>query len=110
MIVLFRGGHLPAHEEEHEVEDCDAFREGGDVGKACEDVGEDFGERVGEDGDGRVEEGGDGGIARAEDLGLRETLGGALAALGEEVEEEGVERAGGGRVFGEKAGDGKVGY
>lgn len=89
-VVFGRGMDLPAHNEEHDVQDRHALGKGGNKGEAGEDVGKDFGEGVGEAGDGRVEQGRDGGVARTDDLRGREAFGGALAAFREEVEEEGV--------------------
>lgn len=85
VVVFLRGGDLPAHDEEHDIEDGDALREGREVGEGGEDVGEDFGERVGVFAVGRVKEGEHAGVARADDFVGREAVGGALAALVEEV-------------------------
>lgn len=65
-VVFLRGGDLPAHDEEHDVEHRDLFREVGEVRELAEDVGEEFGERVGEGCAFGVEEGGDGGVGRAD--------------------------------------------
>ena len=94
VVVFLRGGDLPAHDEEHDVQHSDLLREGGEVGEGPDDVGKDFGERVREDAAFGVEERGDGGVGRADEVLAGDALGGAALALGEEVEEEAVERAG----------------
>lgn len=93
VVVLLRGGDLPAHEEEHHVEDRDALGEGRDVGESSEYIGKDLGQRVAVDAVGWVEERRDGGVARADNVLDGEALGGTLTALAEKVEEEGVKRA-----------------
>lgn len=74
--VLVGRVDLPSHDEEHCVDDGDAFREGGEVREGGDYVGEELGERVGvAAGDRGVEEGGDRGVARAYELVHGEALG-----------------------------------
>ncbi len=98
VVVFLRGGDLPAHDEEHNVQHGDLLGEGGEVGEGPDDVGEDFGERVREGAAVGVEERGDGGVGRADEVLAGDAFGGAALALGKEVEEEAVERAGGADV------------
>ena len=105
-IIFARGGDLPAHDEEHDVEDGDLFGEGGEIGEFGEDVREDFAEGVGVDAGGGVEEGRDGGVGGADEVGGGGAFGGAGAAVGEEVEEDYVQWAGGrGVADGDAVGD-----
>lgn len=90
VVVLLRGGDLPAHEQEHDVEEGDFFGERGEIGKGGEDVGEYFGEGVRVDAAGGVKEGGDAGVEGPDKLGDRDAVGGKLLAFVEEVEEETV--------------------
>lgn len=98
VVVFLRGGDLPAHDEEHDVQHGDLLGEGGEVGEGPDDVGEDFGERVREGAALGVEERGDGRVGGADEVLAGDAFGGAALALGEEVEEEAIEGAGGANV------------
>ena len=95
IITLFRRADLPPHDQEHDVEDGNLFGQVVQIWEFGEDVGEDFGEGVGVEAGGGVEEGGDRRVGGADEVCGRSAFGGAGAAVGEEVKEDGVERASG---------------
>lgn len=97
--VLFSRMDLPARGEKHGVQDGNLLGQGRHSREAGEDVGEDFGKGMGKAGDGRVEKRGDGGVPWADELGDGNAFSETLAAFGEEVEEEGIQRAGWQAVF-----------
>lgn len=98
VVVLLRWRNLPAHDEEHDVEDRHLLGQGGEVGEFAENVGKDFGQRMSVHASFGVEEGGDAGIGWADEIRWRFALGGSGLTFGEEVEEDTVEGAGGGDV------------
>lgn len=42
IVGFLRKGDLPAHNEEHDIEHGDLFRDGAQIGECAEDVGENF--------------------------------------------------------------------
>jgi len=98
-VIFGRRGHLPSHEEEHGVEDGNALGNAAEFGKAGDDVGKYLGEGVGEGSMRWVEERGNGRVSRPENLLGREALAETLAAFGEKILEQAVERARWGAVL-----------
>lgn len=85
-VVVFLGGRdLPAHDQEHDVQDGDLLGQGGEVREGPDDVGEDFAERVREVAALGVQERGYGGVGWADEVLRGDAFGGAALALGEEV-------------------------
>lgn len=68
IVVCLTRMDLPAHEEEHYVEDCYSFRESREVGKCGENVGENFGNGVRRYSAGRIQQAGYGGVCWANEF------------------------------------------
>lgn len=67
LVILLGGCNVPAHDEEHDVENSDLLWYFADAWKSTQDIGKDFGEGMRIGGTGWVEERGDGRVGRADE-------------------------------------------
>lgn len=93
VVVVARRADLPAHHQEHVVQDGDALGQAADARERGEDVGEDFRQRVRVGAVGRVQQRPHRRVPGPDHLPRRHPLRGPLPPLVQEVQEQAVERA-----------------
>lgn len=98
VIILLRGLNLPAHDQEHDEDDGHLLGLGTDVGEGAKDVGKELGQRVRLNDTIGIGQRGEVGVVRPYQRLHGHALGRAVLAVLQEVEQDDVQRAGGGEV------------
>lgn len=98
VVVLLCGLNLPAHDEEHDEDNGHLLGAAADVGKGAQDVCEELGQRVRLDGAVGIGQRGEVGIVWPNERLDGHALGRTVLAVLQKVEQDDVERAGGGQI------------
>ena len=97
-VILLRGINLPAHQEEHVVEDSHLDGEGVDVGKGAQNVREHLGQRMRLRALLRVQKRRNTGVRRANQLLPRNPLRGLTLPIVQKIQQDAIQRTGGARI------------